>query len=34
VAQGKSLDEIKTTIGDPPPGPAFATYTEVVYIQK
>lgn len=36
VAQGKSLDEIKAAVGDPPPaqpgnGPAFATYTEVVY---
>lgn len=36
VAQGKSLDEIKTAVGDPPPaqagnGPAFATFTEVVY---
>lgn len=36
VAQGKSLDEIKTAVGDPPPapagnGPVFATFTEVVY---
>jgi cyclase len=37
VAQGKSLDEIRTAVGDPPPapaggrGPAFASYTEVVY---
>src|SRR5579864_2596267 len=39
VAQGKSLDEIKTAVGDPPPaqgrggrgGPAFPTFTEVVY---
>ncbi len=34
VEQGKSLDEIKTAVGDPPPargGPSFATYTEVVY---
>jgi glyoxylase-like metal-dependent hydrolase (beta-lactamase superfamily II) len=35
VAQGKSLDEIKAAVGDPPPaaggGPAFATFTEVVY---
>src|SRR5580704_2984674 len=38
VAQGKSLDEIKVAVGDPPPaqgrggrGPAFATFTEVVY---
>ncbi len=38
VAQGKSLDEIKAAVGDPPPapgeagrGPAFASYTEVVY---
>ncbi len=36
VAEGKSLDEIKSAVGDPPPaqggnGPAFATFTEVVY---
>jgi len=38
VAQGKSLDEIKIAVGDPPPaqgrggrGPAFASFTEVVY---
>ncbi|MDP8990790.1 MAG: MBL fold metallo-hydrolase [Acidobacteriota bacterium] len=41
VAQGKSLDEIKTAVGDPPPGqgrgpggrggPPFPTFTEVVY---
>jgi cyclase len=38
VAQGKSLDEIKTAVGDPPPnpgrggrGPGFASFTEVVY---
>ena len=39
VAQGKSLDEIKTAVGDPPPaqgrggrgGPQFASFTEVVY---
>ncbi len=42
VAQGKSLDEIKAAVGDPPPamgrgpgggrgGPGFATFTEVVY---
>lgn len=36
VAQGKSLDEIKTAVGDAPPaqrgnGPSFATFTEVVY---
>jgi len=36
VAQGKSLDEIKTAVGDAPPapggrGPAFASFTEVVY---
>jgi len=36
VAQGKSLDEIKSAVGDAPParsgnGPAFATFTEVVY---
>jgi len=37
VGQGKSLDEIRTAVGDPPPapaggrGPAFASYTEVVY---
>jgi len=37
--QGKSLDEIKAAVGDPPPGqgrggrggPAFASFTEVVY---
>ena len=38
VAQGKSLADIKTAVGDPPPaqgkgkgGPAFPTFTEVVY---
>ena len=36
VAQGKSLDEIRNAVGDPPPaqggnGPVFATFTEVVY---
>ena len=38
VAQGKSLDEIKAAVGDQPPaagrggrGPAFASFTEVVY---
>lgn len=36
AAQGKSLDEIKEAVGDAPPsqsgnGPAFATFTEVVY---
>jgi len=36
VAQGKSLDEIKTAVGDAPPaaggrGPRFPTFTEVVY---
>jgi glyoxylase-like metal-dependent hydrolase (beta-lactamase superfamily II) len=36
VAQGKSLDEIRSAVGDPPPpppgrGPNFATFTEVVY---
>ncbi len=37
VGQGKSLDEIKTAVGDAPPaagggrGPAFASFTEVVY---
>jgi cyclase len=36
VAQGKSLDEIKEAVGDAPPaqggrGPAFPTFTEVVY---
>jgi glyoxylase-like metal-dependent hydrolase (beta-lactamase superfamily II) len=39
VAQGKSLDEIRTAVGDPPPaqgkgggrgGPAFPSFTEVV----
>ena len=34
VAQGKSLDEIRTAVGDPPPppgGPRFASFTQVVY---
>jgi cyclase len=39
VAQGKSLEEIKTAVGDPPPaqakgggrGPGFASFTDVVY---
>jgi cyclase len=40
VAQGKSLEEIKAAVGDPPPaqsggpggrGPAFASFTDVVY---
>jgi cyclase len=37
VAQGKSLEEIKTAVGDPPAqgrggrGPNFASFTEVVY---
>ncbi|HTS48250.1 MAG TPA: MBL fold metallo-hydrolase [Bryobacteraceae bacterium] len=38
VAQGKSLDEIRTAVGDAPPaagrggrGPGFPTFTEVVY---
>ena len=41
VAQGKSLDEIRTAVGDPPPapargggggrGPGFASFTQVVY---
>jgi len=36
LAQGKSLDEIKAAVGDPPPaqggrGPAFASFTQVVY---
>ena len=37
VAQGKSLDEIRTAVGDPPPAPAggrgpnFASFTTVVY---
>ena len=38
VKQGKSLEEIKTAVGDPPPaqgkggrGPGFASFTEVVY---
>src|SRR5579872_4659323 len=38
VAQGKSLEEIKTAVGDAPPaagrggrGPGFPTFTEVVY---
>ena len=37
VAQGKSVDKIRQAVGDPPPaapggrGPAFASFTEVVY---
>lgn len=36
VAEGKTLDEIRSAVGDPPPaapgrGPNFATFTEVVY---
>ena len=38
VSQGKSLDEIRTAVGDPPPaparggrGPGFASFTTVVY---
>jgi cyclase len=37
VAQGKSLDEIRTAVGDPPPaqgggrGPGFPSFTAVVY---
>jgi glyoxylase-like metal-dependent hydrolase (beta-lactamase superfamily II) len=35
VAQGKSLDEIRSAVGDPPPaagrGPNFASFTEIVY---
>jgi glyoxylase-like metal-dependent hydrolase (beta-lactamase superfamily II) len=40
VAQGKSLDEIRLAVGDPPPaqgrggggrGPGFASFTQVVY---
>jgi cyclase len=37
VKEGKTLDEIKVAVGDPPakpagsPGPNFATFTEVVY---
>ncbi len=34
VAQGKSLDDIKVAVGDPPPAqgrPGFASFTEVVY---
>jgi hypothetical protein len=42
VAHGKSLEEIKAAVGDPPPaqaggpggrgpGPGFASFTEVVY---
>jgi cyclase len=35
VAQGKSLDEIRVAVGDPPPaqgrGPGFASFTQVVY---
>jgi cyclase len=36
VAQGKSLDEIRVAVGDPPPaqggrGPVFPSFTETVY---
>lgn len=36
ISQGKTLDEIKTAVGDPPSpaagaGPSFASFTEVVY---
>jgi cyclase len=37
VAEGKTLDEVKSAVGDPPPAPAggrgpnFASFTEVVY---
>ena len=37
VAQGKSLEEVRSAVGDPPPaapggrGPNFASFTEVVY---
>jgi cyclase len=36
VAQGKSLDEIRTAVGDPPPaaggrGPGFPSFTQVLY---
>ncbi len=37
VAQGKSLEEIRVAVGDPPPaapggrGPNFASFTTVVY---
>jgi cyclase len=38
VAQGKSLDEVRAALGDPPPaparagrGPGFASFTQVVY---
>jgi hypothetical protein len=34
VTQGKSLDEIRTAVGDPPPapgGPRFPSFTQVVY---
>jgi hypothetical protein len=35
VKQGKSLDEIRTAVGDAPPAqgraPAFASFTEVIY---
>jgi glyoxylase-like metal-dependent hydrolase (beta-lactamase superfamily II) len=38
VAQGKSLDEIRTAVGDPPPaqggrGPGFPSFTQVVYTE-
>jgi cyclase len=36
ISQGKTLDEIRTAVGDPPPaangsGPSFPTFTDVVY---
>jgi cyclase len=38
VAQGKSLDEIRAAVGDPPPaqggrGPGFPSFTQVVYTE-
>ena len=37
IAQGKSLEEIKTAVGDPAPAPGrpgFATFTEVIYKEQ
>jgi len=31
VAQGKSLDEVRVAVGDPPARGRIITYTEVVY---
>ena len=33
VGQGKSLEEIRTAVGDPPARPRFVSYTEAVYAE-